>query len=62
MTCYISPDNHKKLRSLHKFCNPNTKLKKFKENITAISIYSSSAIFIGRTMDETRNNERPFSE
>ena len=45
---YISPENHERLKSLHKFCKPNTKLKTFKENISALSIYSSYAIFISR--------------
>ena len=45
---YVSPDNHDRLKSLHAFCKPNTKLKLFKENISALAIYSSYAIFISR--------------
>jgi hypothetical protein len=62
---YISPDNHERLKSLHKFCKPNTKLKKFKENISALSIYSSYAIFIGRKEPQWMKPgtmKPPFSE
>ena len=45
---YVSPDNHERLKDLHSFCKPNTKLKNFKENISALSIYSSYAVFISR--------------
>ena len=40
---YVSPDNHERLKSLHAFCKPNTKLMLFKENISALAIYSSYA-------------------
>ena len=62
---YISPDNHERLKNLHKFCKPNTKLKKFKENIAALSIYSSYAIFIGRKEPQWMKPgpmKPPFSE
>ena len=45
---YLSPENHTKLKTLHGFCKPGIKMKKFKENISALSLYSSYAIFINR--------------
>ena len=45
---YISPRNHSALYTLHKFTKPGTKLPKFKENISALSVYSSYHIFITR--------------
>ena len=45
---YLSPENHTKLKLLHGFCKPGVKLKKFKENLSALSLYSSYAIFINR--------------
>ena len=45
---YISPENQSRLKSIHAFCKPSIKLKKFKENISALSIYSSYAIFNSR--------------
>ena len=43
---YISPDNHTRLKTLHTFCKPGIQLKKFRENISSISLYSSYAIFL----------------
>ena len=45
---YISPDNHTRLKTLHTYCKPGIQLKKFKENISSISLYSSYAIFLNR--------------
>ena len=44
-TGHISNENKKRLQSLHKFCTKDIKLKKFKENISAITILSSYYIF-----------------
>ena len=62
---YVSPENHERLKNLHKYCKPNTKLKMFKENISALSIYSSYAIFISRKEPhwmQTNYLKPPFSE
>ena len=45
---YVSPDNQLRLKKIHSFCKPDIKLKKFKENISALSLYSSYAIFVNR--------------
>ena len=45
---YLSPENQQRMKDLHAFCKPSIKLKLFKENISALSIYSSYAIFISR--------------
>ena len=45
---YISTRNHSSLYTLHKFTKPGIKLSKFKENISALSVYSSYHIFITR--------------
>ena len=45
---YVSNDNHDRLKHLHSYCKPSIKLKNFKQNIAALSIYSSYAIFISR--------------
>ena len=42
---YISQGNHANIKKLHKFMKPSTKLTKFKENISAMTIYSSYHIF-----------------
>ena len=36
------------LKTLHNFLKPGIKLKKFKENMSALSVYSSYHIFICR--------------
>ena len=48
---YILTHNHSALYSLHKLTKPGIKLSKFKENISALAVYSSYHIFI------TRNEE-----
>ena len=45
---YISTRNHSALYALHKYVKPGVKLAKFKENISALSVYSSYHIFITR--------------
>ena len=40
-TDHINNDNKKRLQTLHSFCTKNIKFKRFKENISAISILSS---------------------
>ena len=45
---YISPDNHLRLKALHEYCKSGVKLRKFKENIAAISIYTSYAMYLSR--------------
>ena len=55
---YISTRNHSALYSLHKFTKPGIKLSKFKENISALAVYSSYHIFITRNEDMFR--EPPF--
>ena len=52
---YISSRNHSALYSLHKFAKPGIKLSKFKENISALAVYSSYHIFITR-------NEESFNQ
>ena len=55
---YISTRNHSALYTLHKFTKPGLKLSKFKENISALSVYSSYHIFI--TRNEEMFNQPPF--
>ena len=55
---YISTRNHSSLYTLHKFVKPGVKLTKFKENISALSVYSSYHIFI--TRKEPTFHEPPF--
>ena len=43
---FISTRNQSSLQTLHKFIKPTVKLKKFKQNLSALSIYSSYHIFI----------------
>ena len=45
---YVSPENLKRLEKIHSFCKPGIKLKKFNENVLALSLYSSYAIFVNR--------------
>ena len=45
---YVSPENQTRLKTIHSFCKPGIKIKKFKENISALSLYSSYAIFVNR--------------
>ena len=45
---YVSTRNQNSLNTLHKFMKPGLKLKKFKQNISALSGYSSYHIFLCR--------------
>ena len=45
---YISERNMSNLHTLHKFMKPGIKLSKFKQNISALSVYSSFHIFLCR--------------
>ena len=55
---YISTRNHAALYTLHKFVKPGVKLSKFKQNISALSVYSSFHIFI--TRKEALFTEPPY--
>ena len=55
---YISTRNHSALYTLHKFTKPGLKLSKFKENISALSVYFSYHVFI--TRNEEMFNQPPF--
>ena len=55
---YISTRNQTSLNSLHKFTKPGVKLTKFKQNISALAVYSSYHIFI--TRKEALFTEPPF--
>ena len=52
---YVSPDNHARLKILHSFCKPGIKIRKFKENISALSLYSSYATFVNRKEHQWMN-------
>ena len=63
-TGYISSDNKKSIHSLHKFCEKNITLKKFSQNISAITVLSSYYIFNARNQDnwETMDTiQAPFN-
>ena len=63
-TGYISSDNKKSIHSLHKFCEKNITLKKFTQNISAITVLSSYYIFNARNQDnwETMDTiQAPFN-
>ena len=47
-TGYISQENKDYIKTLHKFCQSSIKLKKFKQNISALSVLSSYLIFNSR--------------
>ena len=49
---FISTRNHSSLFTLHKFMKPDLKLKQFKQNISALSVYASYHIFICRKEPE----------
>ena len=55
---YISTRNQSALYTLHKFTKPGIKLPKFKQNISALSVYSSYHIFI--TRKELSFHQPPF--
>ena len=45
---FISTRNQNSLNTLHKFLKPGIKVKKFKQNVSALAVYSSYHIFICR--------------
>ena len=47
-TGFVSRENKVRLHSLHKFCRKDIKLKKFVENISAISVLSYYLLFNNR--------------
>ena len=47
-TGYVSHENKDYLKKLHKFCQKSIKLKKFTQNISAVSVLSSYLIFNSR--------------
>ena len=47
-TGYISRENKENVKKLHKFCSTNIKLRKFCQNISALSVLSSYLIFNSR--------------
>ena len=49
---YISPDNKTSLKLLFKYCPKETTYRTFMKNISVISLYSSSYIFIQRKSQE----------
>ena len=62
---YVSPENQSRLKTIHSFCKPGIKIKKFKENISALSLYSSYAIFVNRKEVQWMNPgylEPPFMD
>ena len=50
-TGHINNENKNRLKTLHGFCTKDIKLKKFKENISAIVVLSSYFIFNCRNQD-----------
>lgn len=50
-TGYISSDNKKYIHTLHKHCKKSIKLKKFMQNMSAISVLSSYYLFNCRNYD-----------
>ena len=51
-TGHISNDNKKRLHTLHSYCTKDIKFKKFRDNISAISILSSYYIFNCRNQED----------
>ena len=54
-TGVISRENKSRLHTLHKFCKKDIKLKKFIENISAISVLSSYMLFNQRNQEHWVN-------
>ena len=50
-TGYLSRENKDRLKKLHKFCKKDIKLKKLKQNISAIAVLGSYFIFNNRNME-----------
>ena len=47
-TGHINNENKTTLTDLHKFCRPEVKLKKFTQNISAVTVLGSYYIFNAR--------------
>ena len=58
-TGYISHENKKSIHSLHKFWDKNITLKKFTQNISAVTVLSSYFIF-NLTNQETWESPKPI--
>ena len=54
-TGHISSSNRKNLSEIHKFCKPSIKLKKFIQNISAITILGSFYLFNCRNLETWDN-------
>ena len=62
-TGFVSTSNRRNLTEIHKFCKPSIKLKKFIQNISAITILGSYYIFNCRNQeiwDNPENIHSPF--
>ena len=46
---FISTRNHETLKALHKYTKPDIKLKTFKQNISALALYTSYHIYLCRS-------------
>ena len=63
-TGHISRENKDRLHTLHKFCKKDVKLKKFRDNISALSVLSSYYIFNCRNQETWSSPDHilaPFS-
>ena len=49
---YISRENRKRLKIIHKFCKSDIQLKEFEENIARLSINASYYIYLCRDQTE----------
>ena len=56
-TGYISTENRRSIHSLHKFCENNITLKKFIQNLSAITVLSSYFIFNARNQENWESLE-----
>ena len=56
-TGYISTENKRSIHSLHKFCENNITLKKFIQNLSAITVLSSYYIFNARNQENWESLE-----
>ena len=54
---YITRENKSNLNKLHKFCKKSTKLKTFKNNISAITSISSYYIFNCRNQSDWESSD-----
>ena len=56
-TGYISHENKKSIHLLHKFCDKSITLKKFTQNISAVTVLSSYFIFNCRNQETWESPE-----